>query len=248
MNWFLAKIDNLAGTLIAAASGLAAAQTLLSQVQGLSEDDLVLCLISGGGSSLLPLPLDGLTLQHKQDVNRALLTSGATISEMNCVRLHLSAIKGGRLAAACYPARVLTLLISDVPGDDPIDIASGPTVPDPTTSADALAIAKRLAAGRQALLDAVEFIVQASASNPNAAYAGSVPYLMLAGNVIAGWQMARSFLAGQALLGQGDDAFMQAKMTTARFYADHILSKAPGVRDGIVDGADSVTAMALEAF
>ena len=125
------------------AAGLAAAQTLLSQVQGLSEDDLVLCLISGGGSSLLPLPLDGLTLQHKQDVNRALLKSGATISEMNCVRRHLSAIKGGRLAAACHPARVLTLLISDVPGDDPIDIASGPTVPDPTTCADALAIVKR---------------------------------------------------------------------------------------------------------
>jgi hypothetical protein len=97
-------------------------------------------------------------------------------------------------------------------------------------------------------LDVVDFIVQASASNPNAAYAGSVPYLMLAGNVVAGWQMARSFLAAHALLGQGDDAFMQAKMTTARFYADHILSKAPGVRDGIVDGADSVTAMALEAF
>lgn len=125
------------------AAGLAAAQTLLGKVQGLSEDDLVLCLISGGGSSLLPLPLEGLTLQHKQEVNRALLTSGATISEMNCVRRHLSAIKGGRLAAACYPARVLTLLISDVPGDDPIDIASGPTVPDPTTSADALAIVKR---------------------------------------------------------------------------------------------------------
>jgi hydroxypyruvate reductase len=127
------------------AAGLAAAQTLLSRVQGLSGDDLVLCLISGGGSSLLPLPLDGLTLQHKQDVNRALLKSGATISEMNCVRRHLSAIKGGRLAAACHPARVLTLLISDVPGDDPINIASGPTVADPTTCEDALAIVRRYA-------------------------------------------------------------------------------------------------------
>jgi glycerate 2-kinase len=127
------------------AAGLAAAQTLMQRVQGLSEDDLVLCLISGGGSSLLPLPLDGLTLQHKQDVNRALLKSGATISEMNCVRRHLSAIKGGRLAAACHPARVLTLLISDVPGDDPINIASGPTVADPTTCADALAIVRRYA-------------------------------------------------------------------------------------------------------
>jgi glycerate 2-kinase len=112
-------------------------------VRGLSPDDLVLCLISGGGSSLLPLPLPGLTLDDKQAISRALLASGATISEMNCVRRHLSGIKGGRLAAACHPARVLALLISDVPGDRPIDIASGPTVPDPTTCADALAIVRR---------------------------------------------------------------------------------------------------------
>ena len=115
-------------------------------------------------------------------------------------------------------------------------------------SADAQAIAKRLTAARQALLDVVDFIVQAAAHNPNAAYAGSVPYLMLAGNVIAGWQMARSFVVAHHALGQGDDAFMGAKMSTARFYADHILSKAPGARDSIVDGADSVTSMALEAF
>ena len=124
-------------------AGLRAAQRMLQAVGGLCEDDLVLCLISGGGSSLLPLPIEGLTLEHKQAVNRALLKSGATISEMNCVRRHLSAIKGGRLAAACHPARVLTLLISDVPGDDPIDIASGPTVADPTTCEDALAIVRR---------------------------------------------------------------------------------------------------------
>ncbi len=127
------------------AAGLAAAEALLQHVQGLREDDLVLCLISGGGSSLMPLPLPGLTLAHKQDVNRALLKSGATIGEMNTVRRHLSAIKGGRLAAACHPARVLTLLISDVPGDDPIDIASGPTAADPTTCADALEIVRRYA-------------------------------------------------------------------------------------------------------
>jgi hydroxypyruvate reductase len=124
-------------------AGLRAAQRMLQVVQSLTEDDLVLCLISGGGSALLPLPAPGLTLQDKQEVNRALLASGATISEMNCVRRHLSAIKGGRLAAACHPARVLTLLISDVPGDRPIDIASGPTVADPTTCADALAIVRR---------------------------------------------------------------------------------------------------------
>ena len=125
------------------AAGMAASERLLKLVQGLSADDMVLCLISGGGSSLLPLPLPGLTLEHKQTINRELLRSGATISEMNCVRRHLSAIKGGRLAAACYPARVLTLLISDVPGDSPMDIASGPTVADPTTCADALAIVRR---------------------------------------------------------------------------------------------------------
>ncbi|TAM46693.1 MAG: glycerate kinase [Burkholderiaceae bacterium] len=125
------------------AAGLAAAERMLQLVQGLQPQDLVLCLISGGGSSLLPLPAPGLTLDHKQEVNRELLKSGATISEMNCVRRHLSAIKGGRLAAACHPARVLTLLLSDVPGDNPIDIASGPTVADPTTCEDALAIIRR---------------------------------------------------------------------------------------------------------
>ena len=125
------------------AASLAAARRILGMVKGLGADDLVLCLISGGGSSLLTLPIEGLTLEDKQAVNRALLRSGASISEMNCVRRHLSAIKGGRLAAACHPAKVLTLLISDVPGDNPMDIASGPTVPDPTTCADALAIIKR---------------------------------------------------------------------------------------------------------
>jgi hydroxypyruvate reductase len=126
-------------------AGLHAARRILDLVSGLTADDLVICLISGGGSSLLVLPDDDLTLADKQDINRALLKSGATISEMNCVRRHLSAIKGGRLAAACHPARVVTLLISDVPGDDPADIASGPTTADRTTCADALAILRRYA-------------------------------------------------------------------------------------------------------
>ncbi len=125
------------------AAGLDAARRMVDQVSGLNVDDVVLCLISGGGSALLPLPGARLTLADKQAVNRALLRSGATISEMNCVRRHLSAIKGGRLAAACHPARVVTLLISDVPGDHPMDIASGPTVPDPTTCADAMTILDR---------------------------------------------------------------------------------------------------------
>lgn len=125
------------------AAGLAAAQRILALTQGLTENDLVLCLISGGGSALLTLPGDGLTLEDKQRINKALLESGAAIDEMNCVRKHLSRIKGGRLAAACAPARVVTLTISDVPGDDPSVIASGPTVPDATTCADALAILDR---------------------------------------------------------------------------------------------------------
>ncbi|MDR5760175.1 glycerate kinase [Caballeronia sp. LZ035] len=124
-------------------NGLKAAKRMLDLVSGLTADDLVLCLVSGGGSSLLPLPAEGLTLKDKQEINQALLASGATISEMNCVRRHLSAIKGGRLAAACYPARVVNLIISDVPADAVSDIASGPTVPDATTCADALAILRR---------------------------------------------------------------------------------------------------------
>ncbi|MFT4241721.1 MAG: glycerate kinase [Acidovorax sp.] len=125
------------------AAGLAAAQRMLELAQGLTADDLVLCLISGGGSALLTLPCDGLTLSDKQRIHQALLDSGAAIGEMNCVRKHLSRIKGGRLAAACAPARVVTLAISDVPGDDPSVIASGPTVPDATTCADALAVLDR---------------------------------------------------------------------------------------------------------
>lgn len=125
------------------AAGLAAAQRILAMVQGLTQNDLVLCLISGGGSALLTLPAEGLTLEDKQRINKALLNSGANISEMNCVRKHLSRIKGGRLAAACAPARVVTLTISDVPGDDPSIIASGPTVPDATSCADAVAILQR---------------------------------------------------------------------------------------------------------
>ncbi|HEY3848447.1 MAG TPA: glycerate kinase [Acetobacteraceae bacterium] len=116
---------------------------LLERVHGLGPDDLVLALMSGGASALLAAPAKGLTLADKQAVNRALLACGANIAEMNCVRKHLSAIKGGRLAAAAAPARVVTLAISDVPGDDPAVIGSGPTVPDPTTFAEARALLAR---------------------------------------------------------------------------------------------------------
>jgi len=127
------------------AAGREAARRIFNMVQGLTPDDLVLCLISGGGSALLAAPAQGMTLEDKQAVNKALLKSGATISEMNIVRKHLSAIKGGRLAAAAAPAKVVALMISDVPGDDPSIIASGPTVPDPSTNQEALAIIEKYA-------------------------------------------------------------------------------------------------------
>lgn len=124
-------------------AGLRAAARIMAMVAGLTPDDLVICLISGGGSALMPLPLPGVSLDDKQRLGRALLASGASIGGINCVRRHLSAIKGGRLAAACHPARVVTLAISDVPGDDPVDIASGPTIGDPSTCADALEVLAR---------------------------------------------------------------------------------------------------------
>jgi hydroxypyruvate reductase len=125
------------------AAGLLASERILALTQGLTKSDLVLCLISGGGSALLTLPANGLTLADKQGISKELLNSGASIAEMNCVRKHLSRVKGGRLAAACVPARVVTLAISDVPGDDPSIIASGPTVPDASSCADALSILQR---------------------------------------------------------------------------------------------------------
>ena len=136
------------------AAGRAAAARILKLVSGLSADDLVVALISGGGSALLAAPAAGLTLEDKQAVNRALLKSGADIAEMNCLRKHLSAIKGGRLAAACAPARVQALMISDVPGDDLSVIASGPTVPDATTREDALAVIAKYGIGLPAAVRA----------------------------------------------------------------------------------------------
>lgn len=120
--------------------GADAAARMLDLVVNLTKDDLVIALMSGGASALLPLPVNGVTLEEKRDLNRALLKSGVPIAEMNCVRKHLSRIKGGRLAAAAYPARVVSLIISDVPGDDLAAVGSGPTVSDPTTFADALTI------------------------------------------------------------------------------------------------------------
>ncbi len=124
-------------------AGESAAREILQRVSGLGPEDLVICLLSGGGSALMSLPTQGLAPSEKQAITRALLRSGAAISEINCVRRHLSGIKGGRLGVACHPARLVTLAISDVPGDNPIDIASGPTVADPTNCADAFEVLDR---------------------------------------------------------------------------------------------------------
>lgn len=124
-------------------AGREAARRILEMAARATADDLVIALMSGGGSALLTAPVDGISFAEKQEVNRQLLRSGADIGEMNTLRKHISAIKGGRLAAAAHPAKVLSILISDVPGDDPAVIGSGPTVPDPTTFADALAVVKK---------------------------------------------------------------------------------------------------------
>jgi len=146
-------------------AGQEAAARILDTVAGLDESDLVLCLFSGGGSALLSLPAHDISLDDKQAVTRALLRCGANIREINCVRKHLSAIKGGRLAAACAPARVVTLMISDVPGDDPSSIASGPTVPDPTTRQDALNVLESY--GITEPRPVINYLLRANDETPN---------------------------------------------------------------------------------
>ena len=160
-------------------AGRQAAARIAALTRGLTADDLVLCLISGGGSALLAMPAAGISFEDKQAVNHALLKSGAAIDEMNCVRKHLSAIKGGRLGAMCAPARVVTLLISDVPGDAPEVIASGPTVPDASTCADALAICRRY--GISLPPAAVAGLTSGAFETPkpgDAAFAGHVVHLI----------------------------------------------------------------------
>ncbi|MBA1140021.1 glycerate kinase type-2 family protein [Mesorhizobium neociceri] len=147
------------------AAGLEASRRLLEKVQGLTADDLVVALISGGGSALLPSPAAGLTLADEIAVNEALLASGAPIAAMNTIRKHVSTIKGGRLAAAAWPAKVVSLVVSDIPGDNPALVASGPTVPDTGSRADALA---SIAAYGMKLPDAVMAHINSSAADaPN---------------------------------------------------------------------------------
>ena len=192
------------------AAGAAAARCVLAAVDGLGAQDLVLFLVSGGGSALTTLPAPGLTLDDLMAVNRALLASGATINEMNCIRRHLSAFSGGRLALAAAPARVVTLAISDVPGDDPAAIASGPTVPDPTSFAEARAL---VAHYRMDLPAAVTAHLEQAAEEtpkPGDARLGAVDYRFIATPRMAleaAAQAARGFgltplILGDALEGE----------------------------------------------
>ena len=179
------------------AAGEAAAARILERVRGLTENDRVLALISGGGSALLAAPAEGITLAEKRAITSALLRCGAAIGEMNCVRKHLSAVKGGRLAAAAWPAPVLTLAISDVPGDDPAVIASGPTVADPTSCADALAILDRYAI---AIPDALRRRLQAGeleTPKPGDSRLARADYRLVA----SPWQMLQAAAAKARALG-----------------------------------------------
>jgi glycerate 2-kinase len=214
------------------AAGLRAAERIAKLVGGLGADDLVICLISGGGSALLSAPADGLTLEDKREVNRQLLASGAPISEMNCLRKHLSSLKGGRLAAAAHPARVVSLIISDVPGDDPSVVASGPTAADPTSREDALAIIeKRKLKLPRAVLRFLE-TPEAETPKPGDERLARVENRMIATpaqSLAAAGRLARQ--AGYAVLDLGDRVEGEAR-DVARDHAGLALEIAAG-RHGV---------------
>jgi glycerate 2-kinase len=194
-------------------AGLAAAARILTMVQGLGADDLVICLISGGGSSLLTAPAAGLTLADKQAINNALLRSGAPITEMNIVRKHLSAIKGGRLAVAAAPARVVTLIISDVPGDDPSVVASGPTVADSSTYQQAhLILANYGITEPAAALAVINAAVEETPKPGDARLAGNITKVIAsaAGSLAAVETMALA--EGYAVLNLGDRIEGEARL------------------------------------
>jgi hydroxypyruvate reductase len=210
------------------AAGLQAARRIGELVRALRATDLVLCLVSGGGSALLTAPANGLTLEDKQEVNRQLLASGAPISEMNCLRKHLSSLKGGRLAAAAYPARVISLIISDVPGDDPSIVASGPTAADPTSRDEALAIVeKRGLKLPRAVLNFLQ-TPEAETPKPGDERLARVENRMIATpaqSLAAAGRLARQ--AGYAVLDLGDRVEGEAR-EVARGHAELALAIAGG--------------------
>jgi glycerate 2-kinase len=223
------------------ASGRDAALRLGKLVKGLSQDDLVLCLISGGGSALLAAPAPGLTLEDKQSVNRQLLSCGAPISEMNCVRKHLSALKGGRLAATAYPADVVSLIISDVPGDDPAIVASGPTVPDPTTRADALNILRKYKFDLPAHVWAFLETEAAETPKPGDPRFAKVRTKMIAApaqSLAAAAKLARD--AGYRVIDLGDRIEGEAREVAQAQAAEALATKGPAV---ILSGGETTVTL-----
>jgi glycerate 2-kinase len=223
------------------ASGRDAALRMAELVKGLRPDDLVLCLISGGGSALLAAPARGLTLEDKQNVNRQLLSSGAPISEMNCVRKHFSALKGGRLAAAAFPAEVVSLIISDVPGDDPAIVASGPTVPDPSTREEALAILRKykfdLAAHVWAFL-ATQAAETPKPGDPRFARVRTEMIAAPAQSLAAAAKLARD--AGYRVIDLGDRVEGEAREVARRQAAQALATKGPAV---ILSGGETTVTL-----
>ena len=225
-------------------AGRDAAQRILGLVSGLTADDLVVALISGGGSSLLTLPAPGLTLADKQAVNATLLQSGAPIDAMNCVRKHLSAIKGGRLARAAAPARLEALLVSDVPGDDPAIIASGPTVPDPTTFADARDVIEQYDVAVPAAVEAHLTATADESPKPgDPCFANTAVRLIAAPSMAlaAAADVARA--AGYAVETLGDAIEGEAR-TVAAEHARRALAAAPGTI--ILSGGELTVTLAGE--
>jgi hydroxypyruvate reductase len=193
---------------------------MLALVQGLTKDDLVLALISGGGSSLFALPAPGITLDDKQAITRALLKSGAPIAEINCVRKHLSAVKGGRLALAAQPAAVVSLIISDVPGDDPETVASGPTVPDPTTREQALAILNKHAIAIPAAVKTwLESPLSETPKPGHAAFAKGQSRIIARARDALAAATATAEAAGLSVIDLGDDIEGEAR-AVARDHAE----------------------------
>jgi hydroxypyruvate reductase len=205
-------------------AGEVAARRMLDMVRGLTPDDMVLCLMSGGASALLALPAPGVQLAHKKAISRALLHSGAAIGEMNCVRKHLSAIKGGRLAQACMPAQLVTLMISDVPGDDPSVIGSGPTVADTSTLAQARDVLARYGIPAPPAIAARLADAEAETPKPgDAAFARSREIMVARPRVALAAAEAVARAAGVTPVMLGDDIEGEA-VDVARDMAAQILS------------------------
>ena len=217
-------------------AGVNGTRRIIGLVDNLNAEDLVICLVSGGGSALLTAPAGDITLAEKQDLNRQLLASGAPIDEINCMRKHLSAVKGGRLSLIAWPAKVVTLMISDVPGDDPSTIASGPTVADITTRQQALAITQKYQLELPASIE--KFLASSDAETPNPGdprLANTENFIIAAPAQSLKQAEAAARKAGVAVQNLGDAIEGEARIV-AREHAKLALASKPGV---IISGGET---------